>query len=232
MFSSPRTGSTWDRARAGRPRARLAGRGEDNPRGGAAAERPRRAPHRRAVHAERTANEARRMGIKRRVGELQRRPTAGRPTASTTSGSWPSWSTATLIPPGAEFSFNRTTGRADGREGVPRGAGDHQRRASDRPRRRHVPGLHDGVQRRVRGRAPDLRPRRTTRSTSATTRPVATRRSTTRTSTCASSTTRASGCSCARSSVRRRSRWRSTGRGSNRRIVIETAPLRVTAGRP
>ena len=40
-------------------------------------------------------------------------------------------------------------------EGLPRGAGDHQRRAADRPRRRRLPGVDDGLQRRVRGGAED-----------------------------------------------------------------------------
>ena len=47
--------------------------------------------------------------------------------------------------------------RADRREGLPRGAGDHQRRARDRARRRRLPGLDDRVQRGVRGRAADHR---------------------------------------------------------------------------
>ena len=49
----------------------------------------------------------------------------------------------------------RDDGRAHAREGLPRGAGDHQRRAPDRARRRRLPGLDDGVQRRVRGGAAD-----------------------------------------------------------------------------
>ena len=63
-----------------------------------------------------------------------------------------------LIPPGAEFSFNRTTGERTAEKGFLRGAGDHQRRAPDGPRRRCLPGLDDRVQRRLRGRAPDHRP--------------------------------------------------------------------------
>ena len=59
----------------------------------------------------------------------------------------------------------------------------------DRARRRRLPGLDDGLQRRVRGGPADHRRGRTTRSTSATTRRAATRPSTTRTSTCGSSTT-------------------------------------------
>ena len=45
--------------------------------------------------------------------------------------------------------------RAHGGEGLPRGARDHQRRAPDRPRRRRLPGLDDGLQRRLRGRSAD-----------------------------------------------------------------------------
>jgi hypothetical protein len=45
--------------------------------------------------------------------------------------------------------------RAHGGQGLPRGAGDHQRRAADRARRRRLPGLDDGLQRRVRGGAAD-----------------------------------------------------------------------------
>ena len=62
-----------------------------------------------------------------------------------------------FIAPGAEFSFNGTTGRAHRGQGIPRGAGDHQRRAPDRPRRRRLPGLDDGLQRRLRGRPLDHR---------------------------------------------------------------------------
>ncbi len=43
-------------------------------------------------------------------------------------------------------------------QGLPRGAGDHQRRAEDGARRRRLPGLDDDVQRRLRGRALDHRP--------------------------------------------------------------------------
>ena len=45
--------------------------------------------------------------------------------------------------------------RADGREGIPGGARDHQRRAPERARRRHLPGLDDGLQRRLRSRPAD-----------------------------------------------------------------------------
>ena len=48
--------------------------------------------------------------------------------------------------------------RAHGGQGVPRGPGHHQRRAHDRARRRRLPGVDDGVQRRVRGRPEDHRP--------------------------------------------------------------------------
>ena len=41
--------------------------------------------------------------------------------------------------------------RAHGGEGLPRGAGDHQRRAPDGARRRRLPGLDDRLQRRLRG---------------------------------------------------------------------------------
>ena len=47
--------------------------------------------------------------------------------------------------------------RAHRRQGLPRGAGDHQRRAPDRARRRRLPGLDDGLQRRLRGGAADRR---------------------------------------------------------------------------
>ena len=40
-------------------------------------------------------------------------------------------------------------------EGIPRGAGDHQRRAPERARRRCLPGVDDGLQRRIRGGAAD-----------------------------------------------------------------------------
>ena len=62
-----------------------------------------------------------------------------------------------LIAPGATFSFNGATGERTRGEGLPRGAGDHQRRAPDRPRRRRLPGLDDGLQRRVRGGPADHR---------------------------------------------------------------------------
>ena len=45
--------------------------------------------------------------------------------------------------------------RAERGQGPARGAGDHQRRARERPRRRHLPGLDDGLQRGVRGRPAD-----------------------------------------------------------------------------
>ena len=47
--------------------------------------------------------------------------------------------------------------RAHGGEGLPRGAGDHQRRGDHRSRRRRLPGLDHRLQRRVRGRAEDHR---------------------------------------------------------------------------
>ena len=47
--------------------------------------------------------------------------------------------------------------RAHGREGVRGGAGDHQRRAPDRSRRRHLPGLDDRLQRGLRGGPADRR---------------------------------------------------------------------------
>ena len=58
---------------------------------------------------------------------------------------------------GRDVLVQRDDRRALRREGLPRGAGDHQRRARDRARRRRVPGLDDRVQRRVRGRAADHR---------------------------------------------------------------------------
>ena len=57
--------------------------------------------------------------------------------------------------PRRDFSFNETTGERYGVEGLSRGAGDHQRRAADRARRRRLPGLDDGLQRRLRGGPPD-----------------------------------------------------------------------------
>ncbi len=95
-----------------------------------------------------------------------------------------------LIAPGKTFSFNGTTGERTAEKGFRGGAGDHQRRAPDRARRRHLPGLDDRLQRGLRGRAADRRARRTTRSTSRTTRSAATRRSTIRISTSSSRTTR------------------------------------------
>ena len=104
--------------------------------------------------------------------------------------------------------------RADGGERLPRGAGDHQRRALDRARRRRVPGLDDRLQRRVRGRAADhvahesralhlalpARPRRD--------RQLPRRRPQVR------QRHRSTGCCCGRSSARRRSSSRSTARRS------------------
>ena len=75
-----------------------------------------------------------------------------------------------LIAPGATFSFNGATGERSADEGLPRGAGDHQRRAADRARRRRLPGVDDRLQRRVRGGPADHGRARTTRSTSRTTR--------------------------------------------------------------
>ena len=59
----------------------------------------------------------------------------------------------TLIRARPRVLVQRDDGRAERRQGVPRGAGDHQRRARDRARRRRVPGLDDRVQRRLRGRS-------------------------------------------------------------------------------
>ena len=95
--------------------------------------------------------------------------------------------------------------RAHRREGLPRGARDHQRRGADRARRRRLPGLDDGLQRRLRGRPADHRHGRTTRSTSRTIRSAGTRRSTIPTSTSSSSTTPPTGCCCGRSSAPTRS---------------------------
>ena len=58
---------------------------------------------------------------------------------------------------GRHVLVQRHDRRADGGEGLPGGAGDHQRRAPERPRRRDLPGLDDGVQRRLRGRPADHR---------------------------------------------------------------------------
>ena len=52
---------------------------------------------------------------------------------------------------GNDVLLQRDDRRAQRRQGLPRGAGDHQRRAADGARRRRLPGLDDGVQRRVRG---------------------------------------------------------------------------------
>ena len=84
-----------------------------------------------------------------------RRSTAGSRTGSTTSSSSRRLIDGTLIAPGATFSFNEHDRRAHRREGLPRGAGDHQRRARDGPRRRRLPGLDDRLQRRLRGRPAD-----------------------------------------------------------------------------
>ena len=54
---------------------------------------------------------------------------------------------------GRDVLVQRHDGRAHGREGLPGGARDHQRRAPDRARRRHLPGLDDRLQRGLRGRA-------------------------------------------------------------------------------
>ena len=58
---------------------------------------------------------------------------------------------------GRHVLVQRHDGRADGGEGIPGGARDHQRRAPERARRRHLPGLDDGLQRCLRGRPADHR---------------------------------------------------------------------------
>ena len=58
---------------------------------------------------------------------------------------------------GRHVLVQRHDGRADGGEGIPGGAGDHQRRAPERARRRDLPGLDDGVQRGLRRRPADHR---------------------------------------------------------------------------
>ena len=60
-----------------------------------------------------------------------------------------------LIAPGATFSFNQATGARTAAKGFLEAPGDHQRRAPDGPRRRRLPGLDDGLQRRLRGGASD-----------------------------------------------------------------------------
>ena len=87
---------------------------------------------------------------------------------------------------GQDVLVQRDDGRAHGREGLPGGAGDHQRRAPDRPRRRRLPGLDDRLQRRLRGRA-EIDERTNHALYITTTRRAATRRSTTPTSTSSSS---------------------------------------------
>ena len=57
-----------------------------------------------------------------------------------------------LHPPGRGVLVQQDDRRARRGEGLSRGAGDHQRRAADRPRRRRLPGVDDGLQRRLRGR--------------------------------------------------------------------------------
>ena len=91
-------------------------------------------------------------------------------------------------------------GRAHARARLPRGAGDHQRRAPERDRRRCLPGLHDGLQRGVRRRPLDHvahEPRALHLALPAGPRR---HRQLSRTPTCASRTTRTSGCSCVPSS--------------------------------
>ena len=58
---------------------------------------------------------------------------------------------------GRHVLVQRHDRRAHGGEGLPGGAGDHQRRAPERARRRDLPGLDDGVQRGLRGRPADHR---------------------------------------------------------------------------
>ena len=133
-----------------------------------------------------------------------------------------------LIAPGATFSFNGATGERTRRQGLPRGARDHQRRAPDRARRRRLPGLDDRLQRRLRGRAADhlahepralhlalpARPRRDGGLPGH--RPQVRER-------------HRSGSCCGRSSARRRSSSTSTARRSTAASRRETSPLRVVA---
>ena len=58
---------------------------------------------------------------------------------------------------GRDLLLQRRHRRAHGRQGLPRGARDHQRRGHLRARRRCVPGLDDRLQRRLRGRPEDHR---------------------------------------------------------------------------
>ena len=81
---------------------------------------------------------------------LRRRPEP----ASTTSQLVAHLVDDTLIAPGKDVLVQRDDRRAERRQGLPRGAGDHQRRAPERARRRRLPGLDDRVQRRVRGGLP------------------------------------------------------------------------------
>ena len=88
-----------------------------------------------------------------------------------------------LIAPGATFSFNQATGARTAAKGFLEAPVIINGEVSDRARRRRLPGLDDGLQRRLRGRVCRSRPARTTRSTSRTTRSAATRPSTIPTST-------------------------------------------------
>ena len=82
----------------------------------------------------------------------------------------------TIVEPGQTFSYNEEVGPRTVGARLPRGPDDLRRRSHPLHRRRRVPDGDDDLQRRVRGRPADPDPRRTTRSTSATTRWGATRR--------------------------------------------------------
>ena len=62
-----------------------------------------------------------------------------------------------LIAPGATFSFNQTTGERTAAKGFLEAPVIVNGELHDRARRRRLPGLDDGLQRRVRGRAEDHR---------------------------------------------------------------------------
>ena len=58
---------------------------------------------------------------------------------------------------GRDLLVQRGHRRPHRRQGLPRGAGDHQRRGDERARRRRLPGLDDRLQRGLRGRPEDHR---------------------------------------------------------------------------
>ena len=110
-------------------RSRRPDLGGGRARRGRVADRPGRPPRRDEGHRRQDDRGGSGDGDHRRRLELRDGLRRRSRTGSTTSSSSRTSLNGKLIAPGATFSFNQATGSPDGRQGLPRGARDHQRRA-------------------------------------------------------------------------------------------------------